>query len=41
MQDLSQISADQAALKAQKDEPGGKKTFKSYLWAQELAAYED
>ena len=41
MQDLSQISADQAAFKAQKDEPGGKKTFKSYLWKLELEAYED
>ena len=41
MQDLSKISADQAAFKAQKDEPGGKKTFKSYLWKLELEAYEN
>jgi hypothetical protein len=38
--DLTKITADQAAFKAQKDEPGGKKTMKSYLWSLELAAYD-
>ena len=38
--DLSQMTADQAAFKAQKDEPGGKKTMKSYLWSLELAKYD-
>ena len=38
--DLSQVTADQAAFKAQKDEPGGKKTMKSYLWSLELAKYD-
>ena len=27
-------------FKAQKDEPGGKKTMKSYLWSLELAKYD-
>jgi len=30
--DLMKISSDQAAFLAQKDQPGGKKTMKSYLW---------
>ena len=30
--DLMNISADKAAFEAQKDQPGGKTTFKSYLW---------
>ena len=30
--DLMNISADKAAFNAQKDQPGGKTTFKSYLW---------
>ena len=38
--DLSQMTADQAAFKAQKNEPGGKKTMKSYLWSLELAKYD-
>ena len=38
--DLTKVTADQAAFKAQKDEPGGKKTMKSYLWSLELAAYD-
>ena len=29
---LSTIAADRAAFKEQKDEPGGIKTFKAYLW---------
>ena len=31
--DLSKVSQDQEAYLAQKDQPGGKTTFKSYLWA--------
>ncbi len=38
--DLTKVTADQAAFKAQKDEPGGKKTMKSYLWSLELASYD-
>ena len=38
--DLTQMTADQAAFKAQKDEPGGKKAMKSYLWSLELAKYD-
>ena len=38
--DLTKITADQAAFKAQKDTPGGKKTMRSYLWSLELAAYD-
>ena len=30
--DLNHISADQIAFKAQKDDPDGCKTMKSYLW---------
>ena len=40
MQDVSKISADQAAFRAQKDTAGGKKTMKSYLWGLEMAAYD-
>ena len=38
--DLTKITADQAAFKAQKDLPNGKKTMKSYLWSLELASYD-
>ena len=38
--DVSKISADYAAFKAQKDQPNGKKTMKSYLWAIEADAYD-
>ena len=38
--DLSKISADQAAFAAQKDQPGGKKTMRSYLWKLEKEAYD-
>ena len=37
---LSTIAADRAAFNAQKDQPGGKKTFKSYLWKVEGQAYD-
>ena len=39
--DLSKVTADQQAFKAQKDEPGGKKTMKSYLWSLELKSYDE
>ena len=38
--DLNKISADQMAFAAQKDQPNGKKTMKSYLWSLELATYD-
>jgi hypothetical protein len=38
--DLNKMTADQAAFIAQKDQPGGKKTMKSYLWSLEAAAYD-
>ena len=37
---LSTLTTDQQAYLAQKDLPNGKKTFKKYLWALELAAYD-
>ena len=37
---LSLITTDQANFQAQKDDPNGKKTMKSYLWSLELAAYD-
>ena len=37
---LEHIAEDQANYIAQKDLPNGKKTFKSYLWSLELAAYD-
>ncbi len=40
MQDLTQITQDQAAFNAQKDQPGGKKTMKKYLWSLEMATYD-
>ena len=39
-QDVTKISADQAAFRAQKDQPGGKKTLTAYLWSVEGAAWE-
>ena len=38
--DLSKLTADQAAFAAQKNQAGGKKTMKSYLWSLELASYD-
>ncbi len=38
--DLMKISADQAAYVAQKDQPNGKKTMRSYLWKLEKEAYD-
>ena len=40
LKDLSKISADQQAFIAQKDQPDGKKTMKSYLWSLEKVAYD-
>ena len=40
MNNLTQKAQDLVAFKAQKDEPGGKKTMKSYLWSLEKATYE-
>ena len=38
--DLTKIATDNANFKAQKDEPTGKKTLRSYLWSLEKAAWE-
>ena len=38
--DLSQITDDQAAFEAQKNQPGGKKTMLAYLWSLEGATYD-
>ena len=38
--DLSKLSADQAAFRAQKDEPGGKKTMKAWYWLVCGQAYD-
>ena len=38
--DLMKISADQAAYAAQKDQPGGKKTMRAFLWKLEKEAYD-
>ena len=39
--DVTKISADNMAFLAQKDQPGGKKTKKAYLWSLELATYDN
>ena len=39
-QDVTKISADQAAFRAQKDQPGGKATMTAYLWMVEGEAWE-
>ena len=39
--DLSKLTADQAAFKAQKDQPGGKKTMLSWYWQVEGEAYDE
>ena len=38
--DLMKSSADQAAFAAQKDQPGGKKTMRAFLWKLEKEAYD-
>ena len=40
-ENVSQITTDQAAFKAQKDLPNGKKTFKAYLWKICGEAYDE
>ena len=39
--DLSKVSADQEAFLAQKDQPGGKKTMKSWYWDVCGKEYDD
>ena len=39
-EDVTKISADQAAFRAQKDQPGGTKTMTAYLWKVEGEAWE-
>ena len=38
--DLTKITTDQIAFRAQRDLPGGKKTMKSYLWKLEGETYD-
>ena len=38
--DLSKVTTDTENFLAQRNEPGGKTTMKSYLWSLELAAYD-
>ncbi|MBO4249812.1 MAG: hypothetical protein J5884_01000, partial [Paludibacteraceae bacterium] len=40
-ENISTLTTDQAAFKAQKDLPNGKKTFKAYLWKVCGDAYDD
>ena len=40
-EDLSKVDADQAAFIAQKDQAGGKRTMKAYLWSLECKAYDE
>lgn len=37
---LSMITTDQMNFIAQRSQPGGKKTFKAYLWKLELQSYD-
>jgi len=41
MQNLATLAQDQAAFVAQKDNAGGRKTFKSYLWKVCGDAYDE
>jgi hypothetical protein len=38
--DLSKMTADQAAFNAQKNEAGGKRTMRAFLWKLEGEAYD-
>ena len=38
--DLTKVAQDNAAFLAQKDQAGGKKTLKAYLWSLEIATYD-
>ena len=40
LHDVNKMEADEAAFKAQKDLPGGKKTLRAYVWSLESAAYD-
>lgn len=40
MKNLSTISADQQAFEAQKNTPGGLKSFKAYIWSLEGDEYD-
>jgi len=40
LKDLTKIAADRAAFLEQKDQPGGRKTMKGYLWKVEGQAYD-
>ena len=40
MEDLTKVDTDQAAFIAQKDQSGGCKTMKKYLWKLEKEAYD-
>ena len=40
MKNLASIATDQANFNAQKNQPGGKTTMKSYLWSLELNKYD-
>ncbi|MBO4250757.1 MAG: hypothetical protein J5884_05815, partial [Paludibacteraceae bacterium] len=40
-ENISTLTTDQAAFKAQKDLPNGKKTFKAYLWKVCGDAYDE
>lgn len=39
-QDLSRMTTDQENFLAQREQPNGKKTMKSYLWSLEMATYD-
>ena len=39
-QDLSRMTTDQENFLAQREQPNGKKTMKSYLWSIEMATYD-
>lgn len=40
MKNLSTLSADQQAFEAQKNQPGGLKSFKSFIWSLEGNAWD-
>ena len=39
-QDLSKMTTDQENFLAQRDEPNGKRTMRSYLWKLEMETYD-
>ena len=39
-QDISKITSDQEAYRAQRDQPGGYQSMTSYLWSLEMATYD-